>query len=147
LQRAGQLTTIKVTGWVKISKNGKVIYEAENLVVNAGLALIASRLTNAGTAPTKMALGDGTDAPVAADTTLVNELHRVALTSLVSNNGVTYSATFTGQNVGSENPAEFGIFNANSGGTMLCRFTCPAFIWAISETLTVDWTINIGEWG
>lgn len=147
MQRAGQLEQIKVTGTVKVWRQGELVYEGKNLVVNAGLALIADRLSGTGTAPTKMALGDGTDAPDAADTTLVNELHRVSLSSVVSNNGITYSATFTGQNVGSENPAEFGIFNDNSAGTMLCRFTCPAFVWAINETLTVDWTINIGEWG
>lgn len=138
---------VKITGSYVIRKNGVVIREGKNLVVNDGLNLIALRLSGSGTAPTKMAVGDDQTQPAAGDTALGNELHRVALTSSVSNNGLTYHAVFTGSNAGPETPAEFGIFNANSGGTMLCRFICDAFAWLAAEVLEVDWTINIGDWG
>ena len=53
-----------------------------NLVVDAGLDYIASRMKDAtATAMSHMAIGSGTNDPAAGDTTLQSELGRVALFS------------------------------------------------------------------
>ena len=67
-----------------------------NLVVDTGLAYIASRMKDASaTAMSHMAIGAGTTNPAAGDTALESELGRVALTSTTSlslPNKETYSA-------------------------------------------------------
>ena len=69
-----------------------------------------------------MALGSGTTAAAAGDTDLGSILgSREALDSTtVSTNTITYVASFeAGDGTGAV--TEAGIFNASTGGTMLCR--------------------------
>ena len=65
--------------------------------------------------------------PAAGDTTLGSESARVALTSTTaSDNDVTYVATFSAGTPSSAAAiTEAAIFNASSGGTMLCRTSLP----------------------
>jgi len=137
---------VLVKGTVKVRKNGKVVYAGRNLVVNAGLVLLTSLISGSGTVPGYMAAGDSGTDPTGGDTALVGtEITRVTATKTAMSNTLTYSANFTGHNVGTVSVREFGIFNASSTGTMLARFICPEIIWLVADTLMVDWTINIGE--
>ena len=119
-------------------------HEFDNLVVTAGKGYIASRMKDAtATAMSHMAIGTGTTAAAANQTTLVTEANRQALTSTnVSGAAVTYSATFVAGN-GTGAITEAGLFNASSGGTMLCRTVFSVINKGAADTLTVSWTVTV----
>lgn len=118
--------------------------ELKNLVVTAGKNFIAGRMV--GTTPavmSHMAVGSGTTAPVAANTALVSELGRVALTSSsASGNAIPYIATF-GPGTGTGAVTEAGIFNAASTGTLLCRTVFSVINKAAADTLGITWTVTV----
>lgn len=116
-----------------------------NLVVNTGLAYIASRMKDAtATAMSHMAVGAGTTNPAAGDTQLESQLgSRVALTSTtVTANAVEYVATF-GAGVGTGAITEAGIFNAATSGTMLCRTEFAVINKGSADSMTITWTVTI----
>jgi hypothetical protein len=122
--------------------------EVKNLVVNAGLAYIASRMT--GTAKnvmSHMALGSGTTAAASGQTDLVSILgSREALDSITisgsNNEKVVYVASFeAGDATGAV--TEAGIFNAASSGDMLCRTKFNVVNKAADDTMSVTWTITL----
>jgi len=120
-----------------------------NLVVDTGLAYIASRMKDTSqTAMSHMAVGDGDQAggaanPAAGDTALQHQLARVALTSTtVTDNAVEYVATF-GAGTGTGAVTEAGIFNASSGGTLLCRTEFAVINKGASDSMTITWTVTI----
>ena len=123
---------------------GKEEQYFDNLVVTAGKGYIASRMKDAtATAMSHMAIGTGTTAAAANQTTLVTEANRQALTSTtVSGAAVTYSATFGAGN-GTGAITEAGLFNASSGGTMLCRTVFSVINKGAADTLTVSWTVTV----
>ena len=115
-----------------------------NLVVDTGLAYIASRMKDAtATAMSHMAIGEGTVDPAAGDTALGSQLGRVALTSTtVTNNNVAYVASFPA-GTGTGAVTEAGIFNASSGGTMLCRTEFAVINKAAGDSMTITWTVTV----
>lgn len=140
---------VVATGALKIVVRGadgaiKQEQEIKNLVVNAGLGYIASRMkdTTQG-AMSHMAIGSGTAAAAGANTALGTELGRVALTSTtVTANAVAYVATF-GAGVGTGAVTEAGIFNAASSGTMLCRTVFSVVNKEVGDTMSITWTVTI----
>ena len=137
--------TGKLTIEIKNDK-GTVIEtrEVKNLVVDAGLDYIASRMKDTtATAMSHMAIGTGSTAAAAADTTLGTEADRNALTSTtVTDNAVAYVASFAaGEGTGAI--TEAGIFNASSGGTMLCRTVFSVVNKGASDAMTITWTVTI----
>jgi hypothetical protein len=139
----------KVTGSVNVvvrGEDGKVKQEftVPNLVVDSGLDYIASRMKDASeTAMSHMAVGTGTTAASAADTALVTQAARVALTSTtVTDNAVAYVATFAA-GTGTGALTEAAILNASSGGTMLCRTVFSVINKGASDSMTVTWTVTI----
>jgi hypothetical protein len=115
-----------------------------NLVVDAGLDYIASRMKDATeTAMTHMAIGSGTTDPAPADTALQTQLGRVSLTSTtVTGNSVAYEASFPA-GTGTGAVTEAGIFNASSGGTMLCRTEFAVINKAAGDSMTITWTVTV----
>lgn len=142
------LETLKAKGELVVQltrESGEVeTYEFKNLVVNAGLNYIVSRMKDAtATAMSHMALGSGTAEAVAGNTALGTELGRTALsTTTVSANTITYVATF-GAGVASGAVTEAGIFNDVSAGTMLCRTVFPVVNKAAADSMTVTWTVTV----
>jgi hypothetical protein len=150
------MTTIvdnpKVTGKVTIQhfdSEGKLLSEhtVNNLVVSTGLQHIAARLADTGqpTQMTHMALGSSSVAPTNADSDLGAQLGRVALNvagGTPSSNNITYMAVFP---VGTATGAisEAGIFNAATGGTMLCRTTFPVINKGSADSLAVTWVVTV----
>jgi hypothetical protein len=47
------------------------------------------------------------------------------------------------EGVGTGAISEAGIFNASSGGTMLCRTVFPVVNKQASDTIAITWTITI----
>lgn len=120
----------------------------ENLVVNAGLAFITSRLIDASsTVMSHIAVGTGVTAAAVGNTTLVTESARVALTTATrvtttaTNDSVQYVATF-GAGVATAALTEAGIFNAASAGTMLSRVTFSVINKGANDTLTITWKVT-----
>lgn len=142
--------TLKMTGKLDIvvkNAEGQVKEELHipNLVVTAGKTFIASRMTSASsTVMGYMAVGTGSTAPAAGDTTLQTELSRVTLTSATpSTNVVTYVGDYPA-GTGTGALQEAGIFNAGSAGTMLCRTTFSVINKGASDTMTITWTVTVG---
>jgi hypothetical protein len=95
------------------------------------------------TAMTHMAIGSGTTDPAPADTALQTSLGRVSLTSTtVTDNSVEYVATFAA-GTGTGAVTEAGIFNASSGGTMLCRTEFAVINKAAGDSMTITWTVTV----
>ena len=122
--------------------------EVDNLVVNAGLAYIISRMVGvAKSVMSHMAVGSGTSAAAAGDTDLGNLLgSRKALDSTTisgaNNESVIYVCTFSpGEGTGAV--TEAGIFNAASSGDMLCRTVFAVVNKAATDTMVITWTITL----
>ena len=127
-------------------KHGNVKDERniKNLIVDTGLNFICDRMKNDETAMTHMALGSGSTAAAAGDTTLGSQLgSREALDSdTVSSNTITYTSSFeAGDATGAV--TEAGIFNATSGGTMLCRTVFAVVNKSADDSLSVTWQISL----
>jgi hypothetical protein len=140
---------IKVTGELRITvtnPEGNIKQEVviPNLVVTVGKNFIASRMKDTtDTAMTHMAIGSGTTAAAVGDTTLGTELGRVSLTSTtVTTNNVAYVATFPA-GTGTGAVTEAGLFNASSGGTMLCRTVFSVINKGAADTLGITWTVTV----
>jgi len=122
--------------------------EIDNLVVNAGLAYIISRMVGvAKNVMSHMAVGSGTSPAAAGDTDLGNLLgSRKALTSTTisgaNNESVVYVSTFSpGEGTGAI--TEAGIFNAASSGDMLCRTVFAVLNKAAADSMVITWTITL----
>jgi hypothetical protein len=143
---------LKLSGRVGIvvkDKNGKIKEKREetNLVVNTGLNYITSRMKDATAGVmSHMALGTGTTAAAAGDTDVETIAgSREALDSgspTVSTNTINYVCSFEAGDVTGA-ITEAGIFNASSGGTMLCRVVFSALNLTSSDSISVDWTITL----
>ena len=141
LQMRGRLTIV-VTAPDGSVKDEQTV---ENLVVTTGKNYVASRM--AGTSAnvmSHMAIGTGSTAAAAADTTLGTESARVSLTSTTNNNNdVVYVATFPANTPASAAAiTEAGLFNASSGGTMLCRTVFAQVNKQTADALTIPWTVT-----
>ena len=140
--------TIKVTGELKITvtKPDGNVHETvvPNIVVTDGKEYIASRMKDAtATAMSHMAIGTGSTAAAAGDSTLGTEAGRVSLTSTtVTSNAVAYVATF-GAGTGTGAITEAGIFNASSSGTLLCRTVFSVINKGAADTLGITWTVTV----
>tara|TARA_A100001388_G_scaffold240569_1_gene196413 strand:+ start:1452 stop:1895 length:444 start_codon:yes stop_codon:yes gene_type:complete len=116
-----------------------------NLVVTTGKNYIADRMKNNSTVMSHMEVGTGTTSAAAGNTALVSAIgsSRTALASTtVTNNAVAYVCNF-GAGVGTGAVTEAGIFNASSGGTMLCRTVFSAINKGANDTLGITWTITV----
>ena len=134
---------------VLVGKDGAVKEERDidNLVVNAGLAYIASRMIGTSKAVmSHMALGSSTTAPAAAQSNLISMLgarEPIDSASIAGENAnqVVYTSSFEpGDATGAI--TEAGIFNAASGGDMLCRTTFAVVNKGADDTLTMTWTLT-----
>jgi len=139
IKPSGQVTFILTDANGKVKQTQKA-----NLVVDAGKDFLASALLNSSTSPfTHMALGTGTTAAAATDTTLHTELTRIAFTSHSVTTNVASMSTTYGAGVGTGAITEAGIFNAATAGTMLSRVVFSVINKASTDTLTINWSVTI----
>ena len=142
---------IVATGELKIvvtAPDGTVKHEQEvkNLVVTTGLGYIASRMEGtSANVMSHMAIGTGSTAAAAGNTTLGTESARVALTSTtVTAAAVAYVATFPAGTPASLTAiTEAGLFNASSAGTMLCRTVFSVVNKDAGDTMSITWTVTM----
>lgn len=129
--------------------NVKETHQFANLVVDSGLAYIASRIKDStATTMSHMAVGSNTTAAANTDTALGTELGRVALdsttlvTTTAANDAVQYIATFN-PGTGTGAITEAGIFNDATIGTMLCRTVFPVINKGVLDTLVITWKVTV----
>ena len=135
---------LKLTGKLKIALNGETVQEVNNLVVTDGKEYVASRMKDtAADVMSHMAIGSGSTAAAAGNSSLGTELGRVALTSTaVSGAVVTYTATFAA-GTGTGAVTEAGILNASSSGDLLCRTVFSVVNKGASDSMTITWTVTV----
>lgn len=138
----------EITGALAIAINGEVVKEVPNTVVAAGKEFVASRMlgTTSGVM-TDMAVGTGNTAVApSTDTGLGSEANRQTLSSSTVDstyaNKVIFIATF-GAGDGTGAITEAGIFNASSGGDMLCRTVFDVVNKGSADSMTITWTITV----
>lgn len=127
--------------------------QISNLVTNAGMAGVASRINGDGAAAafTYIAIGTGTTAANATDTTLQTEIttnggERAAATASrtttdVTNDTATLVHTFTF--TGSFAVTESGVLNAASTGTLLARQVFSAINVVSGDSLQITWNFDV----
>jgi hypothetical protein len=135
---------LNLKGKLAIALNGEIVKEVDNLVVTAGKGFVASRMKDATTtAMTHMAIGTGSTAAAASNTALGSQSARTTLTSTtVSGADITYVDTFPA-GTGTGAITEAGLFNASSGGTMLCRTVFSVVNKGASDSMTITWTVTV----
>ena len=123
-------------------------YLSHNLIPTVGENLIAGGLrTGTLTAMTHMAIGTGTTAAAAGDTTLETELARVALDSTGgTTNDIIYIATFP-PGTGTGAITEAGIFNDPTTGTLLARDVFGLKTKDAGDQFIFTWTVTINDDG
>lgn len=115
-----------------------------NLVVQAGRDFIAERLiSNTDNFMTHMAVGTDGTTQALSDTALGSEEARQAFDSATRNANVTTFVTTYAPGTATAGIQEAGIFNAASGGTMLCRTAFLVVNKAAADTMVVTWVITI----
>jgi hypothetical protein len=144
LQMVGQVDIV-LRGSDGVVKDERAI---KNLVVNSGLAFVISRMAGVSkNVMSHMALGSSTTAAAAGQTDLLSILGaREALDSTTisgtNNEKVVYVASFeAGDATGAV--TEAGIFNALTGGDMLCRTVFPVVNKQADDTLSITWTLTL----
>ena len=134
---------LKLTGALTIALNDVIVQETENLVVTAGKNWVADRMNDANAVMSHMAVGTGTTEALAAQTALITENDRNALTSTtVTDNAIAYVATWA---AGDATAAitEAGIFDASTGGDMLARTKFDVVNKGSADSMTITWTITV----
>lgn len=131
-------------------------YWRKNIITDAGLAAIV-RLVFEGLTETKfgyLAIGIGTTPESPSDTALENEIARKAatvqqVTTSVNGDTALVSATFSKSDglTGTSNVSEAGIFNAGSGGILLCRkvFDAVPINWDAGDSLTINYYVQFSR--
>lgn len=149
---------IGLTGTIHLvlkDRDGKIKEERviKNLIVNAGKAEVAALIgaVAGGVAFGYIAIGTGTTAPAAANTTLEAEITtgggaraasvNTQVTTTVTNDTLQAVKTFTFTL--SFAVTESGLFNDATAGDMLARQTFSVINVANGDTLTVTWKIAV----
>ena len=143
---------VKAMGLVTVTKTNKFgevtdKFEVPNLVVDAGKIYIAGKMiAEALDTPVHMShmgIGTGTASPAGGDTSLGTQTGRVLLSgNLQDTNSITYTATFPA-GTGTGAITEAGVFNASSGGTMLCRTVFSVVNKQAGDTIAVTWKVTV----
>lgn len=139
--------TIKLTGdlTLELFRHGVSVQKTEikNMVVDSGRNLIAKLLIGDSVSPTHIALGSGNTAPVTDQIALVSEIgtRRVFNSSYTIDNVATFVTTFPAGS--SASIREAGIFNAITGGDMICRTSFNTIAKTTVDSLVVTWNIRV----
>jgi hypothetical protein len=123
----------------------------DNLLVTVGRAFVLGQLesVNINTALTisQLALGSSTIAPTTADSALGGEVTRKTIatfstTGLTINPPSWQAQVSFATNEANTTLGEVGLFNSNSGGTMISHATFTSFVKATSNTYSISYTIS-----
>lgn len=137
---------IRLRGWVTVRRNGLICAAGSNIVTITGMNLFAAIIAGeAVDAPGWLAMGtSGAPSTEALEDLVGTELDRAAAVTSRTANAVSYAATLGGGLADPATVREFGVFNDDTAGTMICRFVSQAIAMDVGETVDVTWTISIG---
>jgi hypothetical protein len=90
-----------------------------------------------------MAIGTGTNAAAAGDTTLQTEIDRNALTSNTASTNVLTMVGDWAAGDGTGAITEAGVLSASSSGTLFVRAVFSAINKAAGDTLSIQWTLTV----
>jgi hypothetical protein len=152
---------LKATGKVRIVKTNEFgivtqDFEVPNVITTAGKSYIAAKMqgTNTGIGATMSHMAIGAGGAVAADAAqtvlsltssgvvALTGVTRNSVTQTVTDNAITYTATFTGTQ-GTGAVTEAGIFNDATAGTMLCRTVFSAVNKGSGDTISITWVVTV----
>lgn len=123
----------------------------DNTVVTTGKAFVLGQLQSVNHSTSRnisyFAVGSGLVAPATGDTALGNEVTRKAISSFDTSGLTVAQPSWQAQGVIASNEAnttlgEIGLFNSDSGGTMLCRATFASFVKATSNIINVSYVLS-----
>lgn len=137
---------ITLKGSLNVYLNNEFVLSASNLVVTTGKEFVASRMAGStATLMSHMAIGTGTTAAVAGNTTAETEVARVALNSTtVASTVVTYTAHYPAGTPSSAGAITEAVLLDNvSGGVMLCRTVFPVVNKSATDSLTIVWAVQL----
>jgi hypothetical protein len=142
---------MKLTGYIRFDLfdaegNLKQHEEVKNVVVTVGKNYLAAWLmaaSQSGYFMQYLALGTGSTAASASDTTLETELATRVAGTLTSSTNVWQNQGTFGAGVNTGAITEAGILSASSAGTMLARQTFPVINKAAGDSLQVTWQITL----
>lgn len=123
------------------------VHVKDNILVDVGFDLICDCVGKASGRPnviSHIAVGTGTAAAAAVQTSLVNELSRLAATyaHAPGTKVFTMTATFL-ENVATGAITEAGVLNAASGGILLDRVVFPVINKGADDKLTATFTFTL----
>lgn len=151
-QRLSMVGTYRFTIRDAITGKIKRKYTYKNLITTAGMAAIASRMTNPAPSGTmlinKFAIGTGTNAPALGDTQLQTETYRNDVASRTSSGRIAYVTGFLDAVEATGTFREAGLFmdglaGANTG-TLLSRVAINV-VKSNTETLTMDYELEFNN--
>lgn len=136
-------------------KDGEIKQEVrkKNLVVLAGLTLLANRISDStpssGCLINYIAVGTGVAAPDAANTALGTETARKQVTSRTNSGAVAaISTTFNAGDITPSTLKEVGMFIDGTGtvdsGTLFCRQAIDVAVTAL-DSVFVDWRVTFAD--
>ena len=137
----------RMEAWLTRPDGSVLVRAKDNLIVNAGFSFIAQSVGLSAGRPGVMshvAVGTGSTAAAAANTTLVSELARKAasFSHMAGTKVFQFEATFNpGEATGAI--TEAGVFNAASAGTMLDRVVFAVINKGADDTLTQRFTFTM----
>ena len=146
LKAKGSVVIIKVTEAGHVEET-----RIPNLVVNVGKEYIARRMAgesgDSANVMRSIAIGIGSTAAAAGQTTLDNEIARNATTvsgGTRTGNAILYTTTFAA-GTGTGAIQEAGVFNNTTGnaGIMLCRTKFDTVNKGAGDTITINWTVQV----
>jgi len=132
---------------IKVIRDGKVVYEADptTVITDVGFDALCD-VTGNPTQPDNfdyIAIGTDNTAPAASQTALGNEVMRQQGTYSHTTGTKEFTVTTTFDFAAAYSIWESGLFNAASGGTMLCRGVLDSAVNVESgDSLQVTWTIT-----
>lgn len=144
---------VNVKATIRDAKTGKIkrVKQVHNLCPTVGRTAIAQHLSNSSPTPSSLlvnysAVGTGSTAAANGDTTLQTETARTVVASRTNSSNIAYITGFYGATDVSGTLRECALFingtaTANSG-TLFSRVIIN-ITKALTETLTLDWTITI----
>jgi hypothetical protein len=137
---------LHLVGEIKLHRNGVLILEQKNLVVDAGLNFALNRLKDGVMgAISHLAIGADATAAAPANTDLGSTVgaRKPVNTVTVTGNQIEIVATFDGATYTHAGLREAGIFNAIAGGQMLSRVVFAATPLPVDDTLQLTWTLTL----
>lgn len=147
LAREGFKLSGVLTVEINDAKSGVRLSRWQNKIVDAGLNLARDLLGGGNYPVSHIAVGTGTTAPVAGDTTLETEVFRKALTATdFDPQKVTFTMFLDTGEANGNTLTEGGLFNAFAAGDMFSRvLIVPSIVKDASITATLTWEITVAR--